>query len=209
MGVGKLWARFRRSDPALHAKHGTVNNSVAMAHEVTIMADANKSATLPPRYVGRKLSKKQLAKQQKEEEEALRRAKAEEEETMSQYLGKSSSTNSLPRVLSQTSLSRCATPERSGRKDVMVKFDEEGNIILRNRPGSFGSEASCPISTPSSVMGTPERSDREVLAMRRISGMVRPDVLFVHRLFCVDRPGWHGDHGFHSKGPAQCLQSQI
>ena len=124
------------------------------------------SASRPPLPYGKKLSKRKLAKLQKAQEEAERLAKAEEEETIGQYLGKSascSSLNSLPCVLSSASVSRCATPERK-RTDAMVQFDGEGKIVVRNRQGSFGSEASWSLSetvTPmrSSLMGTPDCSD--------------------------------------------------
>lgn len=142
------------------------------------------SAPLPPLPFGKKLSKRALAKMKKAEEEAERLAKAEEEEAMCQYLGKSascSSLNYLPRVLSSSSVSRCATPERRG-KDYMVQFDEEGKVVVRNRQGSIGSEVSWPVSeaatpTPSSVMGTPDCSD--------IRGIGAADVLEMSDLASV------------------------
>ena len=121
----------------------------------------NQDVALPPLPCGKKLSKRKLAKLRKAEEEAERLAKEEEEETMSQYLGKSASCtslNSLPAVLSSSSLSRCVTPERRA-KDIMVQFDGQGKVVVRNRQSSIGSEASWPISTPSSLMATPDCSD--------------------------------------------------
>ena len=123
------------------------------------------SVTRPPLPYGKKLSKRKLAKLRKAEEEAERLAKAEEAETMSRYLGKSascSSLNSLPCALSSTPACRCATPERR-RTDAMVQFDGEGKVVVRNRQGSFGSEASwslseAPTPTPSSLLGTPDGS---------------------------------------------------
>lgn len=123
------------------------------------------SVTRPPLPYGKRLSKRKLAKLRKAEEEAERLAKAEEAETMSRYLGKSascSSLNSLPCALSSTPVSRCATPDRR-RTDAMVQFDGEGKVVVRNRQGSFGSEASwslseAPTPTPSSLLGTPDGS---------------------------------------------------
>ena len=154
---------------SVNAKHADVveGGGKRLAADGTVDGINNQHlATLPPLPFGKRLSKRKLAKLRKAEEEAEHLAKAEEEETMSQYLGKSgscSSLNSLPRVLSSSSVSRCATPERRG-KEVMVQFDGEGKVVVRNRQSSFGSEASWSMSeavtpTPSSLMGTPECSD--------------------------------------------------
>jgi len=133
-------------------------------------------SSLPPLPSGKtKLSKRKLAKLRAAEELAAEQARAEDEETMSQYLGKSASCSSLnsfpslPRVLSNSSLSRCATPERRA-KDAMLQFDDEGHVLValgtHNRMASFGSETSWPVSTPSSLMGTPDRSDCRLMGLQ-------------------------------------------
>ena len=145
------------------------------AETTTTDGELDKALSLPPLPSGKsKLSKRKLAKLQAAEELAAEQARAEDEETMSQYLGKSASCSSLnslpslPRVLSNSSLSRCATPERRA-KDAMLQFDDEGHVLValgtHNRMASLGSETSWPVSTPSSAMGTPDLSDCRLLGL--------------------------------------------
>lgn len=55
----------------------------------------------------------------------------EQEEALKAYLGRSTSTTSIPRALSNTSLRRCChTPDRMKKSAVML-FDDDGNIVVK------------------------------------------------------------------------------
>lgn len=159
-------SRHTTDEFAVKANIGNSESTPRSMRRSTVDPEDEDKPSLPPLPGGKKLSKRKLAKLQAAEAAAAERTRAEDEETMSQYLGKSascSSLNSLPRVLSETSLSRCVTPERRMR-DPLVQFDEDGNVLLggsHNRIRSLGSETSWTMSSsPSSLMATPDLSDR-------------------------------------------------
>ena len=92
----------------------------------------------------------------------------EQEEALKTYLGKSASTNSIPRALSSNSLRKCChTPERKTR-DMIMMFDDDGNVVVKEHgisqsihfmSGSESSRTHSDNGFPDQALHTPDRSD--------------------------------------------------
>lgn len=111
---------------------------------------------------------KRLSKKEKKLLQLAEQARLEQEEALTKYLGKSASSNSIPRSLSSSSLRKyCQTPERK-TKDFVMMFDDDGNVIVKGRRqgssspflnGSEFSRSRSEISYANQMLRTPEGSD--------------------------------------------------
>lgn len=116
----------------------------------------------------RKQTKVQLREGKSKVAPSVGRTNWAQEEALKTYLGKSASTNSIPRALSSSSLRKCChTPERKTR-DMIMMFDDDGKVVVKEHgisqsihfiSGSESSRTHSDNGYPDQALHTPDRSD--------------------------------------------------